>query len=182
MRLSGVGYTPRYELRDATGALLDSAFVKLNVFPPGQRDYFMPAGYPHRVYVEVLPDAERTGNGLVNRSLNLVQPAVVTRVVRGRVDLGQAALMAGEQHEFEGLALSFPEIAYWGEFSVIQDPGVPILFVAFVLALAGLLLKLRGQRAEVMWMPGADGNPGLLQGWGRVNPPAGLTDRERGGA
>ena len=36
--------------------MLDSAFVKLNVFPPGQRDFFQLPDYPHRFYLGVLPD------------------------------------------------------------------------------------------------------------------------------
>ena len=36
--------------------MIDSAFVKLNVFPPGQRDFFQLPDHPHRFYLEVLPD------------------------------------------------------------------------------------------------------------------------------
>ncbi len=170
LRMAGFGYTPRYELVDRDGRLLDTAFVKLNVFPPGQRDFFQPNNYPHRVYVEVLPDAyEENGIGLT-RSLNLVNPAVDVRVYRGRVDLGGALLQAGERYPFEGMQVGFPEISYWANFSVVRDPGAPVVFAGFLVGLAGLLLKLRGSRQEAEWTVAAGDHPARLRGWGGDRP------------
>lgn len=182
LRLSGFGYAPRYELADRNGRLIESAFVKLNVFPPGLRDEFSPGGYPHRVRLEVLPDAIDVEGEISNRSLNLVEPAAVVRVTRGRVELGEAVLLQGDALEFEGLRLSFPEIRYWGEFSVVHDPGIPVLFVGFATALLGLAFKVRGGRSEALWTRGAEGAVGRIELWG---PPAHLpdaADTERGDA
>jgi hypothetical protein len=166
LRLSGFGYTPRYELADPNGAVVDSAFVKMTVFPPGQTDHFTPAGFPHRIEVEVLPDPVIGAEGLINRSFNLQDPAVKTRVSRGKLMLGEAVLRQGESLSFEGLGLSFPEIRFWGEFAIIRDPGVPVLFAGFAIALVGLFLKIRGGRIEAKWFPGADGDPGRVALWG----------------
>ncbi len=169
VRLSGFGYAPRYELTDHTGRILDSAFVKLNVFPPGQRDFFKVAGYPHRFYVEVLPDYGLTEGEAITRSLNLVNPAVVLHVLRGKVDLGGATLLKEDSFELEGLRVRFPEIRYWGQFSMVRDPGAPIVFSGFLLGLMGLLLKLSGKRTELTWQSADDGN-GAFRGWGRTVP------------
>ena len=67
---------------------------------------------------------------------------MAVRVLRGKADLGGAVLQAGESFEFEGLRLGFPEIHPWGEFSIVQDPGAPLLFLGFVLGIAGLVWKL----------------------------------------
>jgi len=166
LRLSGFGYAPRYELLDRYGHVLDSAFVKLNVFPPGQRDYFVLPDYPHRIYVEVLPDLEWVEGRPVTRSLNLANPGVRLRVFRGRVDLGSALLEANEGLAFEGLTLRFPEIAHWGEFTIVHDPGAVVLFVGYAIALAGLALKVRGGRKEAEWRAGGAGRSGTLRGWG----------------
>jgi hypothetical protein len=80
--------------------------------------------------------------------------------------LGEAVLREGESLEFEGLQLSFPEIEYWGEFAIVRDPGAPVLFLTFAVALAGLLLKIGGGRAEALWTPGGDGRPGTIRLWG----------------
>lgn len=183
LRLSGFGYAPRYELQDLAGEPLDSAFVKLNVFPPGRRDYFSPPDYPHRIYVTVYPDFELLDGQPSTRSLNLTSPAVGVRVFRGRVDRGEAVLLRGDSFRFEGLALRFPEIRHWGEFTIVWDPGAPILFLGYLLGLAGLALKLRGARAEAEWRPLAGG--GELRGWGAPAPrrlPPALRSTPDGGA
>jgi hypothetical protein len=169
LRLSGFGFAPRFELLDDEGRVLEEATVKLDVFPPGQRDHFRIPGYPHRFYVEVFPDLELVDGRPVTRTLNLVRPAVRLRVVRGRVDLGDGVLEMGESFALEGLRIRFPEISRWGEFAVVSDPGAPVLFAGYLLGLAGLALKLRGPRAEVEWRPEADGG-GRLAGWGGVAP------------
>jgi hypothetical protein len=166
LRLSGFGYAPRYELTNRSGSVRESSFVKMTVFPPGQRDFFSPEGFPHRIDVEVLPDAVLENGKLVNRSFSLTTPAVKVLVSRGRMLLGEAVLREGESLEFEGLQLSFPEIEYWGEFAIVRDPGAPVLFLTFAVALAGLLLKIGGGRAEALWTPGGDGRPGTIRLWG----------------
>jgi hypothetical protein len=146
--------------------LIGSSFIKLNVFPPGQEDYFSPGEYPHRVYVEVLPDFAVEAGEAVTQSLNLINPAVSLQVRRGKIDLGRAVLRAGDSFGFEGLSLRFPEIRYWGQFAVVRDPGAPIVFLGYLIGILGLLLKLRGDRAEVAWEASPTGSGGVIRGWG----------------
>jgi hypothetical protein len=169
LRLSGFGYAPRYEIVDRFGHVLDSAFVKLNVFPPGQRDYFSLPNYPHRIYLELFPDLGVENGTPFTRSLNLVDPGIALRVFRGRVDLGQAVLRPGDGFDFEGLTLRFPEIRYWGEFSIVRDPGIPVLFLGYFLGLIGLALKLRGRRREIEWRSD-ETDSCFLVGWGGEKP------------
>ena len=169
VRLSGFGYTPRYELLDRSGFVLDSAFIKLNVFPPGQRDSFNLPNYPHRVYLSILPDAEWTETEASNRTLNLANPAIELQVARGKLTLGTRTVKLNEVLEIEGLSLRFPEIRYWGEFSIVSDPGAPILFLGYLFGLAGLLFKLFGPRQELRWT-GDGGSAGTLSGWGGRKP------------
>lgn len=172
LRLSGFGYAPRYELSAANGRVVSSMFVKLNVFPPGQRDSFTPERFPYRVYLEVYPDAAVKDGAVENRSLNLAAPVFDVRVWRGKLSMGRALLKPGEAFEFEGLKLSFPETRYWGEFTVVQDVGAPFLLAGFLIGLAGLLLRFRGLREEARWEPGPDGSGGTLKFW---------TGRRKGG-
>lgn len=142
LRMSGFGYAPRWELINDRGEVTDSAFAKLNVFPPGQQDGFTVPGLPHRFQVEVLPDHAVEGGSSITRGLNLANPAVVVRVTRGRLDLGGDVLETDESFGFEGLGIRFPEIRYWGEFSIVRDPGVPVLFLGYLVGIVGLLVKL----------------------------------------
>jgi hypothetical protein len=170
LRLSGFGYVPRYELLDRGGAIVDSAWVRMNLFPPGQRDWFQAEGYPHRFYLSVTPDAEETEGGFRSRSLNLNDPAIDLQVARGHLDLGGASLRMGQAFEFEGLAVRIAEIRYWGEFALVRDPGALPLFLGFAMGLIGLVLRLPGKRSEAEFRQA----PARIVGWGE--PPAGLED------
>lgn len=141
LRLSGFGYTPRYELRDASGRVLESLWVKLTVFPPGARDAFSFERFPHTIGVEITPDAAIENGRLISRSLNLSHPILSTNVSRGKLTLAAADVEPGEPVEFEGLSLVFPEIRYWGDFSIVRDPGIPVLLTAFLVGLAGLAVR-----------------------------------------
>jgi cytochrome c biogenesis protein ResB len=171
LRLSGFGYAPRYELADRQGFVLDSAFIKLNVFPPGQTDYFRLPSYPHRIYQSILPDAEWTDAGVVNASLNLENPAIDVEVTRGKLRLGRRIVRLGESYEIEGLLLTFPEIRYWGEFTIVSDPGAPVLFLGYLVGLVGLVFKLLGPRQELRWVARSSGEwVGVVEGWGGTQP------------
>lgn len=170
LRLSGFGYAPRYELVDRDGRVIDSAYIKLNLFPPGQRDYFRLPDYPHRFYLQVYPDLDGESAVAATRTLNLVEPGIVLQVFRGRLDLGASLLLDGEGFEFEGLTLRFPEIRYWGEFSIVRNSGAPLLFLGYVVGLSGLLIRLGGRRRELEWYAGSAGGPGRMVGWGGGTP------------
>ena len=174
LRLSGFGYVPRYELVDQFGVVVDSAWVKMNLFPPGLRDWFQIEGYPHRFYMTVTPDPEEQDGRLVSRSLNLIEPVVDMEVYRGHMALGASSLRMNQGFDFEGLTIRIAEIRYWGEFSLVRDPGALPLFLGFALGLIGLILRLPGKRSEVEFRPAADGEPARFLGWGEQ--PAGLEE------
>ncbi len=175
LRLSGFGYAPRYEILDRHGSSLDSAFVKMNLFPPGSRDWFRAEGYPHRFYMSIIPDPELQDGRWRSRSLNLIDPLIDLDVYRGHLSLGAASLRTGEGFEFEGLTIRIAEIRYWGEFTLVRDPGVLPLFAGFALGLIGLLLRLPGKRSEVVCRPGEGQAPARILGWGER--PAGLEEQ-----
>ncbi|MBD3867912.1 MAG: cytochrome c biogenesis protein ResB [Acidobacteria bacterium] len=174
LRLSGFGYVPRYELLDKQGQILDSAWVKMNLFPPGLRDWFQVEGYPHRFYLTVIPDPEEQDGRLVTRSLNLNEPVIDLEVYRGHLSLGTASLSANQGFDFEGLTIRIAEIRYWGEFTLVRDPGVLPLFAGFALGLIGLMLRLPGKRSEVVFRLAVEGEPARILGWGEM--PAGLEE------
>lgn len=174
LRLSGFGYVPRYELLDRDGGILDSAWVKMNLFPPGQRDWFQSEQYPHRFYLSVIPDPETIDGRTVSRSLNLVNPVFDMEVYRGHMVLASSSLRTGEGLAFEGLEIRIAEMRYWGEFTLVRDPGILPLFFGFALGLIGLILRLPGKRSEVEFRPAAEGQPARFLGWG--DRPAALGD------
>lgn len=147
LRLSGFGFAPRYEIVDRDGRVLESAFAKLNVFPSGQRDFLIPEKFPYRVYLEVHPDADLTPEGIVNRTQNLAKPLLVASVFRGHLAIASAPLRLGETLDLEGVAIRFPEVGLWGELTLVRDLGVPVILLGFVVALAGVVMKVAGRSA-----------------------------------
>ena len=144
LRLTGLGYAPRYEILDARGMVIESAFVKMRVFPPGQRDFVLMTRLPFRIYLEVYPDATIEEGQVRTRSLNLANPVFVAKVYRGKLLVASGQLRRGEELLVEGLRLRFPEIRYWGDFSIMRDVGAPLIFAGFLLGLGGLTLRLTG--------------------------------------
>lgn len=172
LRVSGFGYALRYEILDREGRVIESAFVKLNVLPPGQRDSIAPQGLPHRVYVRLVQDPSGRGAAAAARSLDLRNPAFAVHAYRGKVDLGERVIKLAEPIPLEELVLRIPEVRYWGEFTLLRDPGAPLVMLAFAIVLAGLALSLRGARAEVRW------SSGVFHGFGAAERPGGREPAE----
>jgi len=45
-----------------------------------------------------------------------------------------------------------------------------VIFLGYMLGVAGLLLKLPGRRQEAEWRTGTDGRPTTIAGWGGRAP------------
>lgn len=132
--ISDFGYSPRFELYDNRGNVLDSSFVYLKLFPPGLEDQFRLLS-PLTYYLRYDPWGE--GGPYFN-----------VRVARNR-DIsfnGQVAL--GERFNYENAAMAFPEIRRWTVLEVSANPGAPLLWAGFIVALTSLALMLRNRRAE----------------------------------
>jgi len=164
IRLGGSGYAPRFQLINRAGRTVESAEVKLSAIPASARDSFQLQRSPHRVYVKVLAEKAEEGD--------LIRPALHTEVYRGSLKLAEGKLVPGVGLEFEGLTLLFSEVRCWGELIVVHDPGVPLLFFGLLLGLSGLLLRVRGRRAELLLSPPDEGGRCTLRGYGDSTLPA----------
>ncbi|MHB0972202.1 MAG: hypothetical protein ACYC7A_08945 [Thermoanaerobaculia bacterium] len=127
LRLSGFGYTPRYEILDARGNLLESEFAKLTIFPPGRRDFIASANFPFRFYV--------TAGDLSATMFDV-------KIYRGRLLLAERVVRRTEPLEFEGLVFRIADMRYWGEFTLVRDAGAPLILLGAIIGIAGLCLKL----------------------------------------
>lgn len=148
--INGVGFVPRYILKDKNGMELDSGYVRLNIFPPGTEDHFQIPGYPHQIFVSFYPDHEIKEGKVINRSMNPVNPAYYIKVFRNKVISYSGIIRPGEEANFEGLRLSFPEFKYFGVFRIVKNPGFAYIWVAFILFCAGLVWRLLFYRREVV--------------------------------
>lgn len=147
--LSGIGFAPRYLLRDKTGLDIGSGFVKMNIFPPGTEDHLQIPGYPHKISVSFYPDHEVKDGKVINRSMNPINPAYAVKVFRNKAVSYSGLLKSGEVAEYEGLRLSFPEFKYWGMFRIVKNSGFAFIWIAFVLFIGGLAWRFLFYKREV---------------------------------
>lgn len=150
--IRGFGYAPYYILKDPGGRVLGESFVNLRIFPPGAEDAFTVEGFPWRVKVSILADAEKKGSGFENRSYNLKRPLFYIKLVKGEGEqekvFHQQYLWPGDTLNYRGYSLMLPEIRYYGEFSLFYYPAFWLIMTAFVLACLGLITKLLFYRKE----------------------------------
>jgi len=117
---------PRFLITDKEGKELHTAFVKLNLYPQGKEDYFRSPSVAHRFYLSI--------TGKPDKPFNI-------KVVRGKLIIIDKEIAAGEEVEFEGLKISFPEISKWAEVEVRYYPGNILIMIGIVLSIAGVILQ-----------------------------------------
>lgn len=148
--VSSIGITPMYILKNKEGKELDAGFVNLAVFVPGTEDHFQIPGFPHQIFVSFYPDYEINDGKVINRSMELNNPAYFLKIFRGRLLVYSGLIRPKEELAFESLRLSFPEMRYWGQFRIIKDPGFLFVWIAFIFFTIGLAWRLLFYRREVV--------------------------------
>lgn len=148
--INSIGITPMYVLKSKDGKALDTGFVNLAVFVPGSEDHFRIPDFPHQIFVSFYPDSEVKDGKVINRSMEIRNPAYFLRIFRGRLLVFSGLIRPAEEAQFEGLRLSFPEVRYWGEFRIVRDPGFTFVWISFVLFASGLVWRLLFYRREMV--------------------------------
>lgn len=149
MTLIGLGYAPYFLATDDSGQLNESGYINLQAFPPGAEDSFSLESMPYTVYVKVFPDYAIIKGNIVNRSNNLRHLGYLVRVKMGRQVLTKRLVKPNEKITVGGLHLSFPKMAYWGQFRIVHNPGLLSIWLGFLAGLTGLVWRLVLYRKEV---------------------------------
>jgi hypothetical protein len=171
VRLTSFGYAPVYLLMvEGVPRPLEEGAIKLNLFPPGQRDYFRPRHFPHRIYLQLYPDYIEDRSGPTSRSMELNNPRFAVQVYRGKVFITEALLAPGQPLTVEEFTFSLVQVIPTVELTVVRDPGLPLIILAFLIAIVGLLLRLPGRRQEVLARERDQGGWDL-SGWNIEAPP-----------
>ncbi len=124
------GWALRYELSGGVSPT-ESAFAKLQLFPPGRSDSIRMTEAPYRIRVRLAPDQPPPSSA----------PALEVEAYRGPLLVAEGALAPGDALVFEGGTLRFPEARRWVTLRVLRDPGIPLAAIAAALAIAGLGLR-----------------------------------------
>ena len=121
------GPAPRFLIKNYKGKELHSAFVKLSLNPAGREDYFRSPALPHRFYMSM--------TGRDEKPFHL-------KIMRGKLIIEKKEIGIGQDVEFEGFTISFPEISKWVELEVKHYPGNMVALAGFVIGMVGVALKI----------------------------------------
>lgn len=148
LAIRGFGYSPYFRLKNKEGKVMGESFVTLRVFPPGAEDSFSLQDFPYRIEVSVFPDYIKKKGKIESKSLNLNNPIYLIKLVKDKKVVHRQYLLPGNILEHEGFTLMFPEIRYYGEFAVVKDTGVWVIFGGLLAASLGLVIKFVFYRKE----------------------------------
>lgn len=132
-RLKDFGYSPRYALKSKAGKVLDSAFVYMNLFPPGNEGFFRLLS-PLTYYIRYYPEGNQ----------DTKEPLFRLRIVRNKDIVLNRDVALGEDVDFENSRISFEEVRMWTKLSVKRDWGEVLAFFGLIMGilyLAGRHIK-----------------------------------------
>lgn len=144
------GYSPAFRITTEQGEVLFDGFValKTNTGLGGVRfaDTFMSSSGQLRIDIELRPGKEDSRPQL---SL-VVQPP-------GK-PLKKTELFLGETHTVAGLVFVFHDLRFWSSFRVVQDQGVAVVYIGFLLGIVGLCLRVFVKRETLVGVVDAEMN------------------------
>ncbi|HEX3032930.1 MAG TPA: cytochrome c biogenesis protein ResB [Bacillota bacterium] len=155
--LRGFGYAPYYVFKDKAGQVLDESFVNLKVFPSGFEDSFTVKDFAYRINVTIYSDYTVKNGKFETKTQNLANPILLVKLTDDKNKIKyEKAVLPGDPLYYNGYSLLFPEICYYGEFSIFHDPGIWVVFSGLLMACLGLIIKLGFYRREFYVMVCAD--------------------------
>ncbi len=137
LRPRSSGDVLRYEIAAERGAILDSAFVRLNL-AAGAWDTIAPEKVPHRIYVRW-----EGGGDALDRA-----PRVRVDVYRGKLLVAEAVVGIGDPVAFDGLVLRFAEWRPWVQLEMLRDPGIPLGAMGLALVIAWAVSVVLGRQRQ----------------------------------
>lgn len=132
LKIKGLGYSPRYELRSETGKLLDSAFVYMRLFPPGNESFFRLLS-PITYHVRYYPEGKD----------GIMEPLLRVRIVRNKDIVVNRDVKISEDISFENSRISFEEVRMWTKLVIKKDRGEVMVLAGLLLGALYLLMTLK---------------------------------------
>lgn len=139
LTLSSYGYSPYLHFRKA-GMLIRKGITSLQIFPPGAEDSLEINNY--KIFVTVYPDAVERDGRIVNNSLSIKDPVFVVRVEWFGEEVFSDSVRVGEEFKYQDISIIFEGLRPYVVIDVIKDPGEKVIFLGFIAAIIGLIMRL----------------------------------------
>ncbi|HWI54209.1 MAG TPA: cytochrome c biogenesis protein ResB, partial [Desulfobacteria bacterium] len=134
--LDQYGYAPLFTIRDKSGTIIQEAYFNLKVLTTVQTDSIsLPDG--KTVNLRFFPDFEKKGQNVRTKSEFPQNPVFVTKW-----DQNKGLLFLGKSLQVGDWEITFSNLSYWVLFRVAKDPGEPVIYIGFLISLAGIGLRL----------------------------------------
>ncbi|RMG71289.1 MAG: hypothetical protein D6710_06180 [Nitrospirae bacterium] len=154
---------PLMVLRDEQGRMLDGAYVALNLLHGQWDSFWFDTLKGYRFHALFFPDYVEKNGIESTKSIVIRNPALHLRVEKDGKPISEGTLKPGEFLRFANYSISFDGYRYSVYLNVIREYGKVPLIAGFVLALAGLLMRLIFYQKR-LWVAvsGADGSTEVL--------------------
>lgn len=141
LRIDDFGFYPVVDIVGRSGKFTKGP-IRIMVFPPTMaEDYFEISGY--KIFVKVFSDPLIDEDGEVhNLSMNVNDPAFIVRVEWLGDEIFNGVLKIDEVLRTKNLKIKFTGLKYWVKVGVVRDPGEYVVLAGFLLAIAGLIMRI----------------------------------------
>ncbi len=133
---------PLMVVRDDRGRMIDGAYVALNLLHGQEDSFWFDSLKGYRFYAIFFPDYVERDGVETTKSIVIRNPALHLRVERDGNAVAEGTLKPKESLRFDRYSISFQGYRYSVYLNVIREYGRVPLIAGFVLALAGLLMRL----------------------------------------
>jgi cytochrome c biogenesis protein ResB len=158
-----VGISPLFIVRDSSGREIDGVYVSLNVLFGLEDSFSLELDRMYLFEVLFYPDFARENGEEFSRSIELRNPAINLVIKRDLVKkVYEGTIMKGEPAEFDSYTISFEDLRYWVNFIISREYGRTPLIWGFIMAAAGLIMRLVFFQKRVRIAVGYEGEKTLL--------------------
>jgi cytochrome c biogenesis protein ResB len=142
-----LGMAPEFVLKDASGKVLENAFVKLDVLER-KPDKFSMAGYTFTA--TFYPDFVMDNGKRATRSMEFNNPMFFIVAERDGKKVTEGLVPKSGTLELAGNRLQMQDLHYWVRFYVITQRGLPILYLGFAIACIAVIWRMIFYKREIL--------------------------------
>jgi len=163
---SRYGVSPRFVIKK-DGVLIFDSYVNLrSLFVD---DYFEVKEEGLRLLVRFFPDFYREKGKIGTKGFDEKNPVFFVKFYKDGLLLKDLFLRPGDSAEADNYVISIPEYSHWITLIVSRDLGTFAFIIAFVISLAGLIIRFISNERVITIIHYADGRFDL-RAWSRYYP------------
>lgn len=171
------GIAPHLRVYDAKGEAEEDVVLDMAIFPPGEQDTADLPLSGYRATIVLYPDYGQVGGRDVSLSYNVRNPKMLVgleQANRPGMVITRRLVSVGERIPGYQRAFEVVELRYYGELRVWRSYGWPLVVLAALMLVGGLVGRILLPREDmVIWaLPGGLGMSARVDGRGRAGAAA----------